>query len=170
MKISYFLLTVDGMGGTDRSVVSQANALAAAGHQVTIISVIRRGDVPHFAIDQASGLTTWWTSRPGGAPRRPQACRQRRRCPRLQQSPSLLVPKRWDGQFSALTDAGCHDYFDDIDSDVLVTVTPGLLAIATQLLIEGRRSSTRSTARPPTAPRGSSRSSPSPPARTSLLC
>ena len=135
MKISYFLLTVDGMGGTERSVVSQANALAAAGHQVTIISVIRRGDVPHFAIDPSVRVDYLVDLSDREAPR---AVRKRvandAAALRLQQSPSLLVPKRWDGQFSALTDAGCHDYFDDIDSDVLVTVTPGLLAIATQLL------------------------------------
>ena len=135
MKIAFFLLTVDGMGGTERSVVSQANALAAAGHRVKIISVIRRGDVPHFAIAKGVRVDYLVDLSTHGAPR---AVRKHvvddDEAVRLHHSPSILVPARWDSQFSALTDAGCHDYFAEVDSDVLVTVTPGLLAIATQLL------------------------------------
>ncbi len=138
MKIAFFLLTVDGMGGTERSVVSQANALAAAGHRVKIISVIRRGDVPHFAIEKGVRVDYLVDLSNPGAPR---AVRKHvvddDEAVRLHHSPSLLVPTRWDSQFSALTDAGCHDYFTEVDSDVLVTVTPGLLAIATQLLHGG---------------------------------
>jgi glycosyltransferase involved in cell wall biosynthesis len=138
VKIAFFLLTVDGMGGTERSVVSQANALAAAGHQVTIISAIRRGDVPHFSIDPGVRVDYLVDL---SDPESPRAVSKRVADPaealRLHGSPSLLVPDRWDGQFSALTDAGCHDYFAEVDSDVLVTVTPGLLAIATQLLSAG---------------------------------
>jgi glycosyltransferase involved in cell wall biosynthesis len=138
VKIAFLLLTVDGMGGTERSVVSQANALASAGHKVTIISIIRRGDVPHFAIDPGVRVDYLVDL---ADPEVPRAIRRHvaddAEAYRLHNSPSLLVPRRWDGQFSALTDAGCHDYLADVDSDVLVTVTPGLLAIATQLLPEG---------------------------------
>ena len=138
MKISFFVLTVDGMGGTERSVVSQANALAAAGHSVTIISAIRRGDVPHFAIDPGVRVDYLVDL---SDPEAPRAIRKHvadeAEALRLHGCPSLLVPKRWDGQFSALTDAGCDDYFAGVDSDVLVTVTPGQLAIATQLLPKG---------------------------------
>ncbi len=138
MKIAFFLLTVDGMGGTERSVVSQANALAAAGHRVTIISTIRRGDVPHFSVDPGVRVDYLVDL---AEPERPRAIRKNAmddaQALRLHHSPSLLVPDRWDGQFSALTDAACADYFDGVDCDVLVTVTPGLLAIATQLLHSG---------------------------------
>lgn len=138
MKVSFFLLTVDGMGGTERSVVSQANALAAHGHEVTIISVIRRGDVPHFSVDPDVRVDYLVDL---SDPESPRAIRKRVVDPaqalRLQESPSLLVPDRWDAQFSGLTDAACHEYFAELDSDVLVTVTPGLLAIATQLVPKG---------------------------------
>jgi glycosyltransferase involved in cell wall biosynthesis len=138
VKVSFFLLTVDGMGGTERSVVSQANALAAHGHEVTIISVVRRGDVPHFSVDPDVRVDYLVDL---SDPESPHAIRKRvvdrAQALRLQESPSLLVPDRWDAQFSALTDAACHEYFAELDSDVLVTVTPGLLAIATQLVPKG---------------------------------
>ena len=46
---------------------------------------------------------------------------------------SVLVPPRWDKQFSALTDVGLEHGLTGLDTDVLVTVTPALLACAVQL-------------------------------------
>lgn len=51
MKIRYALLTAYGMGGTVRTVLNQASAMAAAGHDVELISVLRRRSTPHFDID-----------------------------------------------------------------------------------------------------------------------
>lgn len=51
MKIRYMLLHAYGMGGTIRTVVNQANAMAAAGHDVEIVSVVRRRTSPQFDID-----------------------------------------------------------------------------------------------------------------------
>lgn len=135
MRISFFLLTVDGMGGTERSVVTQANALARAGHRVTIISAVRRAGVPHFEIDPSVRIDYLVDL---SDPEAPRAVRKRvadaQEAARLFEAPSLVVPARWDGQFNALIDAGCQDHLPQVEADVLVTVTPGLLAMAVQLL------------------------------------
>ena len=51
MKIGYLVFNLDGMGGTSRSAITQANALAGD-HQVTLLSVTRSGDRPHYEIDE----------------------------------------------------------------------------------------------------------------------
>ncbi|MGK5532367.1 glycosyltransferase family 4 protein [Streptomyces sp. URMC 129] len=51
MKIRYLLLHAYGMGGTIRTVLTQANTMAGAGHDVEVVSVLRRRDEPHFAVD-----------------------------------------------------------------------------------------------------------------------
>ena len=45
----------------------------------------------------------------------------------------MLVPQRWDKQFSALTDVGLEAGLRGLSTDVLVTVTPALLASAVAL-------------------------------------
>ena len=68
------------------------------------------------------------------------------------------MPERWDKQFSALTDVGLERGLRGLTTDVLVTVTPALLACARGAA--ARRAwwwSTRSTGRPRSAPRGWSR-------------
>ena len=43
------------------------------------------------------------------------------------------MPQRWDKQFSALTDVGLERGLRSLATDVLVTVTPALLACAVEL-------------------------------------
>ncbi|MFI6320707.1 glycosyltransferase family 4 protein [Nonomuraea sp. NPDC050556] len=50
MRITYLLLTAYGMGGTVRTVLSQANTMAENGHDVEVVSVCRTRRVPHFQI------------------------------------------------------------------------------------------------------------------------
>ena len=50
MRIGYLVFNLDGMGGTSRSAITQANALAGD-HHVTLVSVTRRGERPHYEID-----------------------------------------------------------------------------------------------------------------------
>ena len=47
MKIGYLVFNLDGMGGTSRSAITQANALAGD-HAVTLLSVTRSGERPHY--------------------------------------------------------------------------------------------------------------------------
>ncbi len=117
MSVAFLVLNVDGMGGTSRSAITQANALARRGHDVRLASVTRSADTPHYPIDPAVKVDHLLD------------VRRREGTPR----PSVLVPARWDGQFDADMDAAMSAYLPEVDADVLVTVTPALLAAAVQL-------------------------------------
>ncbi|MGI8646229.1 MAG: stealth conserved region 3 domain-containing protein [Nocardioides sp.] len=117
------MFNLAGLGGTSRSAISQANALAARGHDVRLLSVTRSADNPHYGIDDRIGVEYLVDVREG-----------RVTDPDLHARPSLLVPNRWDAQFTALCDVALADHLPHVDSDVLVTVTPGLLAAADQLV------------------------------------
>ena len=123
MKVRFLVQSAHKLGGTERSAITQANALAAAGHDVTILSVVKAAEEPVFAIDarvrveHLVDLTGPYDEA-------------------LHRRESLLVPARWDKQFSALTDVGLEHGLREVAADVLVTVTPALLACAVQLAPE----------------------------------
>lgn len=120
--IAFLVFNLDGMGGTSRSAITQANALSRLGrYDVRLVSVTRSADAPHYTIDGDVTVT--------------YLCDVRRDDPRHRQ-PSRLVPQRWDGQFSALTDGGMTA-LRDLEVDLVVTVTPALMASAVQLLPVG---------------------------------
>jgi glycosyltransferase involved in cell wall biosynthesis len=48
MKIRYLIMHAYGMGGTIRTVFTQASSMAAAGHDVEVVSVLQRVDTPRF--------------------------------------------------------------------------------------------------------------------------
>ncbi len=120
MRITFLVQSAHKQGGTERSAISQANALAAAGHDVRILSVVKAADQPAFAIDDRVkvdhlvDLTVTYDEE-------------------LHARESRLVPQRWDKQFSALTDSGLEQGLRGLATDVLVTVTPALLACALEL-------------------------------------
>ncbi|KRF36880.1 stealth conserved region 3 domain-containing protein [Nocardioides sp. Soil805] len=119
-RVAFLVFNLDGMGGTSRAAITQANALARRGHvDVRLLSVTRSADAPHYAIDPAVAVEHLVDVR-GDDPRH--------------REPSRLVPARWDGQFSALTDVGLEAALPDLDVDVLVTVTPALMAAAIMLV------------------------------------
>ncbi len=120
-KVGFLVFNIDGMGGTSRSAITQANALSRRGNvEVQIVSVTRSALTPHYAIDPAVTVTHLADVRPGCA----EAGHDRA---------SQLVPKRWDGQFSRFTDRAMRAFLPTLDVDILVTVTPGLMAAAVQL-------------------------------------
>jgi glycosyltransferase involved in cell wall biosynthesis len=124
LSVAFLVFNLDGMGGTSRSAITQANALARRGNvDVRLISVTRSADAPHYAIDPAVGVDYLADARMVD----PRAKR-----------PSRLVPKRWDSQFSELTDDGLAA-LADLDVDLVITVTPALMAAAVQLLPAGTR-------------------------------
>lgn len=134
MRIAWLVFNLDGMGGTSRSAVTQANALAAD-HDVRLVSVTRSAERPHYDIDERITVTYLADVRdePGpsvvadGVVGPAEAAR-------LHARPSALVPEHWDRQFSALTDVAIEAALPALDADVVVTVTPALLACAVQLL------------------------------------
>lgn len=124
LSVAFLVFNLDGMGGTSRSAITQANALARRGNvDVRLVSVTRSADAPHYAIDPAVGVDYLADARTVD--------------PRSKR-PSRLVPKRWDSQFSELTDDGLAA-LADLDADVVITVTPALMAAAVQLLPAGTR-------------------------------
>ena len=118
MRIAFVVFNLDGMGGTSRSAITQANALADQ-HEVRLVSITRSADAPHYDIDPRIAV---------------QYLADVRDSPALHERPSVLVPPRWDGQFSALTDAAMLEALPLIEADVVITVTPALLAAAAQLV------------------------------------
>ena len=50
MRIGYLVFNLDGMGGTSRSAITQANALAGD-HRVTLLSVTRCATSSTYATD-----------------------------------------------------------------------------------------------------------------------
>ncbi|MEU7483684.1 glycosyltransferase family 4 protein [Streptomyces sp. NPDC042319] len=122
MRIRFLLLNAYAVGGTVRTVVNQANALAAAGHDVEVVSVHRHRAEPRFPLHPGVRLTplvdgtdppSRWT--------RPLAYRRRRR-------PSRLVPEaevRYD-RFNRLTDQRVVRYLRSLRDGVLITTRPAL--------------------------------------------
>lgn len=127
LKVAFLVFNIDGMGGTSRSAITQANALAARGNcDVRIVSMTRSADAPHYPIDPAVAVDHLVDVRAGDGAGEPDL-----------QRPSRLVPRRWDGQFSLATDLGAEAFLPGLDVDVLVTVTPALMALAVQLCRPG---------------------------------
>jgi glycosyltransferase involved in cell wall biosynthesis len=136
VRIAYLVFNLDGMGGTSRSAVTQANALAAD-HDVRLVSITHSADAPHYAIDDRIAVTYLVDVRDGVGPRPVQEdLVSAKVAVALFARESALVPARWDGQFSALTDVAMEAALPDLDVDVVVTVTPGLLASAIELLAD----------------------------------
>ncbi|MBF4764144.1 stealth conserved region 3 domain-containing protein [Nocardioides islandensis] len=133
MKITYLVFNLDGMGGTSRSAITQANALAGD-HRVRLLSVTRSGERPHYDIDERVDVRYLVDVREGQDPAAIGVELPAAQARALHERESLLVPERWDWQFTALCDLGLEHALPHLDTDVLVTVTPGLLAAAVQLL------------------------------------
>ena len=137
MRIGFLVFNLNGMGGTSRSVITQANALAAhpAGHEIRLISVTRSAERPHYEIDDRITIEhlvdlcdPYRPVLDGISDAEAAAAHARE---------SSLVPARWDAQFTALCDLALERRLprlaDGLGLDVLVTVTPGLLTCGISL-------------------------------------
>ncbi|MGP4002596.1 glycosyltransferase family 4 protein [Streptomyces sp. 8N706] len=129
MRIRFLLLNAYAVGGTVRTVVNQANGLAAVGHDVEIVSVRRHRKTPAFTLDPRIRLLPLVdTSEAAPAWRRSVEAL-------MQRSPSRLVPLeevRHD-RFNRLTDRRLTRYLRSLDGGVLVTTRPALNLLAARL-------------------------------------
>jgi glycosyltransferase involved in cell wall biosynthesis len=143
MRIGFLVLNLDGMGGTSRSAITQANALAAlarpdggggGGHDVRLLSVTRTAEAPHYDIDPRITVEHLVDLRDPDAPGLDGVDPATAASAHARES--ALVPDRWDAQFSALCDLALEQRLPRLadELDVLVTVTPGLLACAVTLV------------------------------------
>jgi glycosyltransferase involved in cell wall biosynthesis len=124
--IRFVLLNAYTVGGTVRTVTNQANTLAAAGHDVELVSVWRQREQPAFRIDPRVRLHPLLDTT-GDTP----AWRRRLQL-RAQGRPSRLVPRaevRYD-RFNRLTDRRLLRYLRSLDGGVLVTTRPALNLLA----------------------------------------
>ena len=94
MKITFLLLNLDGGGGTERSVVTQANALATLGEDVTILSALRTSERPHYEVDAAVSIRQLVDLREPEAPRTEDDVVPPELARSLADRASLLVPDR----------------------------------------------------------------------------
>lgn len=130
LDIVFVLFNADGMGGTSRSAIAQANALVAMGegHRVRLLSVTQTADAVYYPLAPEVKVTHLVDMR-GEKPRavrgdHPSQLAERR---------SRLVPSTWDHTFNALTDETLQDAVSRLKADVVVTTTPELLAVVAQL-------------------------------------
>jgi glycosyltransferase involved in cell wall biosynthesis len=130
LDIVFVLFNADGMGGTARSGIEQANALLSLGegHRVRILSVTRSGASTHYRL--ADGLEVTYLVDVRGE--RPAAVRGSH-APELAERESVIVPRSWDSLYNGLTDATMREALGAVEADVLVTTTPELLAVVAQL-------------------------------------
>ncbi len=139
----YFVIrSVYGMGGTVRTVVNTANHLAARGHPVTIISLLRPRDKPAFSIDRRIRVVPLMDerSRRPSAGLRSVARRSQRLLAhrvvlgRLDGWQSLLTHPRESnfGRSSLLTDVLLVRALQRLKPGVVVSTRPALNVVAAQ--------------------------------------
>lgn len=117
MRIDFLHQNIFGVGGTVRSVINMANALAHD-HDIRIVSVFRRVERTALRIDPRVQIQHLIDMRPGGVDRG-NALHNRR---------SALVPpaEEYFRQYSELTDERIVSYLRGLDSDVIVGTRPSL--------------------------------------------
>ncbi|NMR31278.1 stealth conserved region 3 domain-containing protein [Crystallibacter degradans] len=133
MKITYFLTTADNAAGTERAIITQANSMAADGHDVGILSVYRDTGSTFFELDPRVEVqylidrNKWiYLANNNGVESNPNEQ------PLLSQVPSRFIPDKWDNQLNALTDIAINRALVQLQCDILVTSTPALTALAVQ--------------------------------------
>ncbi|MGP3933157.1 glycosyltransferase family 4 protein [Nonomuraea sp. KM88] len=125
MKIRYMLLHAYGMGGTIRTVVNQANAMAEAGHDVEIVSVVRRRSSPQFAIDERVRVWALVDQRDGVA-----ADSLARKVWRRARGKIVPYGEFAAEYFTERVEGAVIDYVSGLEGGILVTTRPALNLIS----------------------------------------
>lgn len=133
MKITYLLTWGDEMGGTELATYTQAQHLADR-HDVEVISVFRTR--PEAFFPEARSLPVRYLVDRTASPERPvrgsrldeTACRT------LAALPSELIERAWESAFDRLSDIEMAAALTTLDTDVLVTTSPALMAAAVALV------------------------------------
>ncbi|MDQ0993567.1 glycosyltransferase family 4 protein [Streptomyces sp. V3I7] len=117
MKITFLIHHVYGIGGTIRTTLNLATALADR-HDVTIVSMLRRRTQPRFTIDPRVRVVPLVDLREGSADTADPLLHQ----------PAEVFPaaeKRYQ-QYSRLTDQRAEEYLRACDADVIIGTRPGI--------------------------------------------
>ncbi|MFE0508674.1 glycosyltransferase family 4 protein [Streptomyces sp. NPDC058964] len=113
MKISFLIHNVYGLGGTNRTTINLASALAER-HEVDIVSVFQTADAPLFTVDPRVKVTGLIDTR-----QVPET---------LRSEPAEVFPAAETrySQYSTMTDERAAEYFRRNRPDVLIGTRPGL--------------------------------------------
>ncbi|MFF3559577.1 glycosyltransferase family 4 protein [Streptomyces sp. NPDC002574] len=117
MKITFLIHNVYGIGGTIRTTLNLATALADQ-HEVTVVSMMRHRARPRFTVDPRVTIVPMVDIRPDSA----DAAEP------LRQDPARVFPtaeKRYK-QYSRLTDQRVEQYLGTCDADVIIGTRPGI--------------------------------------------
>lgn len=133
MKITFLLTWGDEMGGTEMAAYTQASHLAPR-HDVEILSVLKTREEPFFSAGRAIPRR-YLVDRTGpyGRPVRDTRLDETA-CRTLTSLPSELIKPAWESTFDRLTDIEMTTALGALDSDVLITTTPALMAAAAGLV------------------------------------
>ncbi|MEV8125434.1 glycosyltransferase family 4 protein [Streptomyces sp. NPDC085944] len=117
MKITFLIHNVYGIGGTIRTTLNLAAALADR-HDVTVVSMLRHRARPRFAIDPRVTLVPLVDIRPDAADVTDPLFHQ----------PAEVFPaaEKRHKQYSRLTDRRAEEYLRDCDADVIIGTRPGV--------------------------------------------
>ncbi|QFR00952.1 glycosyltransferase family 4 protein [Streptomyces phaeolivaceus] len=117
MKISFLINNIYGIGGTNRTVINLAEALAVH-HEVEIVSVFRRTTATKFEISPRITVRALVDLRPGSGDRGAAGSDE----------PSEVVPRQEEffAQYSGFTDQRIIRELKKTDADVVVGTRPSL--------------------------------------------
>lgn len=117
MKITFLIHNVYGIGGTIRTTLNLATALAGR-HEVTVVSMLRHRADPRFAVDPRVTVVPLVDIRPDSADAADP----------LTHEPARVFPaaeKRYK-QYNRLTDQRVEQYLSTCDADVIIGTRPGI--------------------------------------------
>jgi glycosyltransferase involved in cell wall biosynthesis len=117
MKIAFLIHNVYGIGGTVRTTLNLATALADH-HDVTIVSMLRHREHPRFAIDSRIRVIHLVDTRSDSADAADP----------LVGEPAEIFPRSESRyrQYSRLTDRRAEEYLRTCDADVIIGTRPGV--------------------------------------------
>ncbi|AUG79179.1 hypothetical protein CFP65_4432 [Kitasatospora sp. MMS16-BH015] len=126
MKITFLLTTADAMGGTERAVLTVAEALAEL-HEVKVLSIFKTRASSFFT---AKVPIEYLVDNTGPVPRPARGGELEDSVYKAVASrPSELVDPAWERAFNRLSDLEAERYLRATDADVIVSSTPALQAL-----------------------------------------
>jgi glycosyltransferase involved in cell wall biosynthesis len=125
MKVLFLLNDGFGIGGTIKTTFNLGAALAARGHDVEVLSTLRRRDVPQLPVDPAIRLMSLVEARPGHADYDRAAVGRG--------EPTRVYPRSdfRAGDYDRYVEERYRGYLRGSDADVVIATRPGLIAYAT---------------------------------------
>ncbi|WP_326774623.1 glycosyltransferase family 4 protein [Streptomyces sp. NBC_01445] len=119
MKIVFLLHNAYAIGGTVRTTLNLAAALAGrGGHEVEIVSMSRHREVPRFTVDPAVSLVPLVDTRIGGVDTRYAAYEEPAR--------DFPAAEKRHKQYTRLHDLRVREYLERCDADVVIGTRPGI--------------------------------------------